>query len=97
MNSIRFVPTAVHGIFDYVVGVFLIACPFIFRFASMGGIVVILPIVLGAGLIFYSLTDYELGIPALKVIPMSVHLTIDFVASVFLPLRCFCLATQIRA
>ena len=90
MNSIRFVPTAVHAIFDYVGGVFLIATPFIFRFASMGGIAVILPIVLGAGLIFYSLlTDYELGIPALKVIPMTVHLTIDFVASAFLALAPF--------
>jgi hypothetical protein len=56
----------------------------------MGGIAVILPIVLDAGLIFYSLlTDYELGIPALKVIPMLVHLTIDFVASAFLALAPF--------
>ena len=85
MKSIRFVPTAVHAVFDYVGGVGLIASPFIFRFASMGGIPVILPIVLGGGLILYSLlTNYELGIPGLRVVPMSVHLTIDFVASALL-------------
>ncbi len=85
MNSIRFVPTSVHGIFDYIGGIALIACPFIFGFYSMGGIAVILPIVLGIGLILYSLlTNYERGIPALKFIPMPVHLVLDFVAAAFL-------------
>ena len=90
MNSIRFVPTVVHGISDYVGAAFLIASPFIFRFSSMGGIAVVLPIVLGAGLFLYSLlTNYELGIPAWRVIPMPVHLTVDFVASAFLALAPF--------
>jgi hypothetical protein len=90
MNSIRFVPTAVHGVFDYIGGIGLIASPFIFRFFSMGGIAVILPMVLGAGLILYSLlTNYELGIPALRLIPMPVHLVFDFVASAFLAVAPF--------
>ena len=90
MNSIRFVPSAVHGVFDYVGAIGLIASPFIFGFADMGGIAVFLPIVLGAGLLLYSLlTDYELGIPGAKFIPMSVHLTVDFVASAFLALAPF--------
>ena len=85
MNRIRFVPTAVHGILDYVGGVGLMASPFIFGFAGAGGIAVILPIVLGIGLVAYSLaTNYELGIPGLRVIPMAVHLVVDFVASAFL-------------
>jgi hypothetical protein len=85
MNTIRFVPTSVHGFFDYIGGIALIACPFIFGFYSMGGIAVILPIVLGIGLILYSLlTNYERGIPAVKFIPMPVHLILDFVAAVFL-------------
>ena len=85
MNTIRFVPTSVHGIFDYIGGIALIACPFIFGFYSMSGIAVILPIVLGIGLILYSLlTDYEHGISALKFIPMPVHLILDFVAAAFL-------------
>ena len=85
MNSIRFVPTWLHGIFDYIGGIGLIAAPFVFGYYSIGGIAVILPMVLGAGLILYSLlTDYERGIPALKFIPMPVHLILDFVAAVFL-------------
>ena len=90
MNNIRFVPTTVHGVLDYVGAVGLIACPFIFGFFRMGGIAVALPIVLGAGLILYSLlTNYELGIPALRFIPMSVHLTVDFVAAAFLAVAPF--------
>ena len=85
MNRIRFVPTAVHGVLDYVGGIGLVASPFIFGFANLRGTPVALPIVLGVGLIAYSLaTDYERGIPGLKVIPMRVHLAFDFVASAFL-------------
>ena len=90
MNSIRFLPTAVHGVFDYAGAIGLIASPFIFGFADVGGIAVFLPIVLGAGLLLYSLlTDYELGIPVVKFIPMSVHLSVDFVASAFLAVAPF--------
>ena len=85
MNSIRFVPTSVHGIFDYIGGILLIAAPFVFGYYNLGGIAVILPIVLGIGLILYSLlTNYERGVPALKFIPMPVHLILDFVASALL-------------
>ncbi len=67
MNRIRFVPTAVHGTLDFVGAIGLIASPFIFGFATMGGAPVILPIVLGVALIAYSLfSDCELGIPALR-------------------------------
>jgi hypothetical protein len=90
MNNIRFVPTAVHGVLDYVSGLGLIASPFIFGFSKMGGIAVVLPVVLGAGLILYSLfTNYELGIPARRFIPMSVHLALDFVAGAFLAVAPF--------
>jgi hypothetical protein len=85
MNSIRFVPTWLHGYFDYIGGIGLIAAPFVFGFFNVGGVAVILPMVLGVGLILYSLlTNYERGIPALKFIPMPVHLILDFVASALL-------------
>jgi len=46
--------------------------------------------VLGVGLILYSLlTNYELGIPGLKFIPMSYHLVFDFIASAFLAVSPF--------
>jgi SPW repeat-containing protein len=85
MSSIRFVPTQVHGIFDYIGGIALLSAPFLFEFFSVGGIAVILPMVLGVGLIVYSLlTRYELGIPAVKFIPMPLHLIFDFVAAALL-------------
>jgi hypothetical protein len=67
----RFIPTAVHAPLDYIVGVALIAAPWIFQFSGHTAATVI-PIVLGIGLIAYSLfTDYELGV--WRVFPMSVH------------------------
>ena len=85
MDSVRFLPTSVHGVLDYLVGVALIAAPWLFGFASVGGIAVYLPIILGSGLIVYSLvTKYELGIPGIKFIPMPYHLLFDFVAAALL-------------
>lgn len=85
MDSIRFIPTSVHGVLDYIVGIALIAAPWIFGFAYVGGAAVIVPIVLGIALILYSLvTRYELGIPGIRFLPMPYHLTIDFIAAAFL-------------
>ena len=83
--SYRFIPTKVHGALDYIVGVALIGAPWIFGFADMGGPAMIIPIVLGIGLILYSLfTKYEWGL--VKVLGMPYHLIFDVVASVFLAL-----------
>jgi hypothetical protein len=90
MNAIRFIPTGIHAYFDYIGGIGLLAAPFVFGFYSVGGAAVIIPMVLGVGLILYSLlTNYELGIPGLKFIPMSAHLAFDFVASAFLAISPF--------
>ncbi|MBP3978508.1 SPW repeat protein [Microbacterium sp. BLY] len=81
----RFIPTKVHGVLDYVVGIALIAAPWLFGFADKGGAPVVIPIVLGVGLIVYSLfTKYEWG--PFGLIPMPVHLVFDIVASLFLAL-----------
>lgn len=81
----RFIPTKVHGVLDYLVGIALIAAPWLFGFASVGGAAVVIPIVLGIGLIVYSLfTKYEWG--PFGFIPMPVHLVFDIVASLFLAL-----------
>jgi hypothetical protein len=90
MKTIRFIPTGVHAYFDYIGGIGLLAAPFVFGFYGVGGFAVIIPMVLGAGLILYSLlTNYELGIPGLKFIPMPAHLIFDFVASAFLAVSPF--------
>lgn len=78
------IPTRIHGVLDYIIGVALIAAPWLFGFAHEGAETWI-PVVLGAGVILYSLlTNYELGL--LKVIPMKVHLGIDVLGGLFLAL-----------
>jgi hypothetical protein len=56
----RFIPTWFHAPLDYIVGAVLIAAPWIFGFSDVGAAMAV-SIVLGAGLIAYSLvTNYEL-------------------------------------
>jgi hypothetical protein len=81
--SYQFIPTKVHGALDYIVGLALIFAPMIFGFMDVGGPAVIIPMVLGVGLIVYSLfTKYEWGL--VKVLGMPYHLIFDVVASIFL-------------
>lgn len=78
----RFIPTRVHGMLDYLIGILLIAAPWLFDFAD-GGAEQWIPVALGAGLIVYSLlTNYELAVA--RIIPMPVHLGLDVVAGLFL-------------
>ena len=78
----RFIPTKLHAPLDHIVGAGLIAAPWIFQF-SEHTTPTVLSIVLGIGLIVYSLfTDYELGV--WKLIPMSGHNVFDVVAGAFL-------------
>ena len=72
----RLIPTRIHGVLDYLMGLLLIAAPWIFGFADEGNAARLVPAVLGAGVILYSLvTRYELGLAGL--IPMAVHLGLD--------------------
>ncbi|HYX89230.1 MAG TPA: SPW repeat protein [Gaiellaceae bacterium] len=78
----RFIPTKFHAPLDYIVGGALIAAPWIFQFSEHTAATVV-PIVLGIGLIAYSLvTNYELGV--WKIAPMAVHNLIDVVAGALL-------------
>jgi hypothetical protein len=78
----RFIPTRFHAPLDYIVGVVLIAAPWIFQFSESGAATAV-SVVLGSGLIVYSLfTDYELGV--WKVAPVAVHNLIDVVAGAVL-------------
>jgi hypothetical protein len=80
----KVIPTKVHGVLDYLVGILLIASPWLFNFARDGAETWV-PVVLGTGAIIYSLiTDYELG--AASVISMRTHLGLDMVSGVFLAL-----------
>lgn len=80
----RFIPTRTHGMVDYIVGILLIAAPWLFDFAR-GGAETWIPVIVGAGAILYSLlTDYELS--AARKIPMTTHLWLDALAGAFLAL-----------
>jgi hypothetical protein len=67
---------------DYGMGALLIVAPWLLGFAD-GGPEMWVPILLGAGVIVYSLlTDYELGVA--RAIPMSTHLALDAAGGVLL-------------
>jgi hypothetical protein len=76
------IPSKVHAVLDYLVGVLLLAAPYLFGFAT-GGPAQMVPMVLGAGIIVYSLlTRYELSIA--KLIPYRIHLMIDVLGGLVL-------------
>ena len=78
----RFMPTRIHGVLDYLVGVLLIAAPYLFGFAT-GGAKQWVPMILGVGAIGYSLlTRYELGL--VPVISMPGHLWLDALSGALL-------------
>lgn len=74
-SSLHVLSTRFHGVLDYLIGLLLIAAPWLFGFAQ-GGAETWVPVVLGAGALLYSMcTDYEMGL--LRRIPMPVHLILD--------------------
>src|SRR3954471_1834532 len=78
----RIIPTAIHGVMDFLGGILLIAAPWLFGFPTAGAATWAL---VGAGsimLVVALLTDYELG--AVRQIPMKMHLTMDAVLGLLL-------------
>lgn len=76
------IPIRTHAVIDYVTGALLIIAPFLFGFAN-GGAAQWVPILLGAGIIAYSLlTNY--GLSAARVIPYRVHLGLDVAGGLLL-------------
>jgi hypothetical protein len=83
MCSVKFIPTLVHGITDYLVGIALLLAPNLFGFADVGGAAVFIPRLLGVIILGQAImTNYELGL--VKMVPMKMHLTMDYVLSLFL-------------
>jgi hypothetical protein len=78
----KLLSTKTHAVLDYLVGISLIAAPWIFNFAN-GGIQQAIPVTLGIITIAMSLlTKYEFSL--FKIIGMNTHLVIDFLAGLFL-------------
>lgn len=79
----RFISTRTHGVIDYIVGVILFFAPGIFGFAYVGGPAVLIPKIMAIGILIITiLTRFEVGI--IKIIPMSAHLVLDYLGSIFL-------------
>jgi hypothetical protein len=78
----RFLPTKIHGVLDYMTGLLLIASPWLLDFADDGPATWI-PVILGISAILYSLfTNYELGM--VKTLSMPTHLWLDTLSGIFL-------------
>ncbi|WP_147203692.1 SPW repeat domain-containing protein [Segetibacter aerophilus] len=78
----KVISTKTHGVLDYLMGILLIASPWIFGFAN-GGAEQWIPIIVGAGALVYSLmTNYEMGV--VKTLSMKTHLTLDLMAGILL-------------
>ena len=83
----RFLPTSVHGVIDYLWGLALLASPWILGFADVPAAKWV-AIVFGVGAILYSaLTAYELGL--LKILPMPMHLILDGIGGIVLAASSF--------
>ena len=79
----RFIPTKIHGLLDYLsAGLFLLS-PWLFGFAD-GGAAQYVPMGVGAFVLVYSLlTNYELGL--VRRLSMPTHLALDLgVSGLFL-------------
>jgi hypothetical protein len=83
MNSFRILPTRMHAILDYIIGVVLFLAPEIFGFSEVGGAAVLISRIVGVLILGQALmTNFELGV--FKILPMSAHLGIDYLVGIFL-------------
>jgi hypothetical protein len=74
-------PARIHGFLDYLMGLALVVIPLAYNFGA--GAQTWLPVLLGGGMIVYSLlTDYELG--AAELIGMPAHLILDAMGGLLL-------------
>lgn len=78
----RFIPTRVHGMLDYLLGIVLLVAPWLLDFSD-NDTATWVTVALGAAIILYSLlTNYELGV--VRAISMRTHLGLDFVTGLVL-------------
>ena len=76
------ISSKIHAVLDYVVGLLLIAAPWLLGFADNTAATMV-PVILGASTLLYSLfTNYEYAIA--RMLPYKIHLTIDFIGGILL-------------
>jgi len=78
----RFISRKVHAVLDYIVGILLIAAPWLLNFSDIEAAKWTAVSIGALVLIMSFMTDYEGG--GKKVLSMSTHLTMDVLAGLFL-------------
>ena len=84
MEGMRFLPLKVHNALDFIVGIALILAPNIFGFSDVGGAAVMIPRLIGVASIVMGLFTDGYGFAIAKIIPLKIHLAVDFLAGVLL-------------
>jgi len=79
----KFINSRVHTIIGIVVGLALLAAPWLFAFADEGGAAVTVPLAIGAFILLSELTTTSTASP-IKLIPMRIHIILDVVTGVVL-------------
>jgi hypothetical protein len=78
----RFLPTGLHGVIDYLWGLALLSTPWLLGFADVSAAKWV-AVVFGIGAILYSaFTAYELGL--VRILPMPLHLILDGIGGITL-------------
>ena len=78
----RFIPTKVHGVLDYLYVLILFFIPTIFHFSTNGAPTLTMDVISSTVLVYSTFTKYELGIS--KYLPMRIHLLLDIIIGIFL-------------
>ena len=72
-----------HTIIGIIVGLALIAAPWLFGFADEGGAAMMVPIYVGLFILFSELTTTS-PISLVKLVPMRIHIIVDILTGLFL-------------
>jgi uncharacterized membrane protein YtjA (UPF0391 family) len=79
----KIIPSVVHGVLDYIVGIALLLAPNIFGFTGGPAAAIWVARVVGVVILLQALcTDYQLG--AVKMIRFHMHLMADYGVGIFL-------------
>ncbi|MHA3773565.1 SPW repeat domain-containing protein [Verrucomicrobiota bacterium sgz303538] len=74
----RAIPRPIHGVLDYLTGLFLLFSPWLCGFAHVQPVPANLATIFGSAILIYTfLTNFELGV--IRLIPFPAHLILDVV------------------
>lgn len=86
----RFIPTKLHGVMDYMTVLALLALPRMLNFSQEA--TMLLTVVAIMAFVYTLLTRFELG--ALRVLPVKAHLALDFMSGLLLVAAPFLIVPQ---